>query len=298
VISRTPPGGPAAGVPAAGGPGAGAVPSGTTPGWVKAVGVPLAVVIALFALGGAVTAAFLADSVSAHHVTVQEVDVASPTSVTVIADADDIQIVPGGTGKVVLEQAAEARAPTRAMAQQAAASPPIPVSFTGGQVTIDDRSQRRKAAPHSHRLKVQVPADARLVVRTTRGDVAVVGTSGDIDIAVQAGDVRLDGTTVTGETRARATFGDVEYSGVLRHGSLDLQAINGSVRADLPLSTNAHLEASAADGDVEIDPAWPVVPARLPDHPPAAHASGDLGTGADGTVTLGVGVGDVRLAVR
>lgn len=126
----------------------------------------------------------------------------------------------------------------------------------------------------SEDLDVDVPRDARLVVRTMSGDVEAAGVRGESRWATASGDVRLglDGGPVAIESMsgdvtlaatrplrvsARAVSGDLRLRAP-RIDELDASTTSGDVRIEAELHRDGTHRVSSVSGDVELVTPSPV----------------------------------------
>jgi DUF4097 and DUF4098 domain-containing protein YvlB len=115
------------------------------------------------------------------------------------------------------------------------------------------------------KLEVWIPVGARVVARSTSGDVTVKGTKSPVDARSTSGDVIVTDATdriiiesVSGDVRASQLSGDVRSESV--SGTIEIRDATGSVRAettsgDVTLTgvTSRSVYATTVSGEVEYD---------------------------------------------
>lgn len=115
------------------------------------------------------------------------------------------------------------------------------------------------------KLEVWVPVGARVVARSTSGDVTVKGTKGEVDARSTSGDVVVSDATdhitiesVSGDVHGAQLKGDVRSESV--SGTVEIRDASGPVRAettsgDISLLgvTSANVFATTVSGEVEYD---------------------------------------------
>ena len=128
-------------------------------------------------------------------------------------------------------------------------------------------------------VEVEVPRDARVVVTSSAGDVAVRDVAGGATLKTTSGDISVK--RAAGPIMAEAASGDVNVTAV-EPIALEVRAVSGDVQARAPRFERVAIETIS--GDVELGGAFaPRVPHTI------STVSGDV------EVTL---VGGLTLAVR
>lgn len=115
------------------------------------------------------------------------------------------------------------------------------------------------------KLEVWVPVGARVVARSTSGDVTVKGTKSPVDARSTSGDVvvtdatdRITIESVSGDVRASQLSGDVRSESV--SGTIEIRDATGPVRAETTSGdvsligvTSRSVYATTVSGEVEYD---------------------------------------------
>ncbi len=96
-------------------------------------------------------------------------------------------------------------------------------------------------------VEVDVPRDARVVVTSAAGDVAVRDVLGGVTLKTAPGDISVK--RAAGSITAEAASGDVSVTAV-EPVSLDVRAVSGDVRARAPRFDRVKIET--VSGDVEL----------------------------------------------
>jgi hypothetical protein len=127
-------------------------------------------------------------------------------------------------------------------------------------------------------IEVEVPRDARVIVSSTAGDVAVRDVLGGATVRTTSGDVSLK--RVAGSVTAEAASGDVHVTAG-EPVALEVRAVSGDVEARAPRFERVAIET--VSGDVELAGAFA---------PRVSHAvsttSGDVELAPVGGLTLAV----------
>ena len=115
------------------------------------------------------------------------------------------------------------------------------------------------------KLEVWIPVGARVIARSTSGDVTVKGTKSPVDARSTSGDVVVSDATdritiesVSGDVRASQLSGDVRSESV--SGTIEIRDANGPVRAETTSGdvsllgvTSRNVYATTVSGEVEYD---------------------------------------------
>ena len=271
----------------------------SVPVWVKALAVVLASCGLALALPLALGGAALIDGVSADRSSTQTAACEPGGTVSIKIASAHIVIVPGADGQVVVDEHDTARALTRRLAQVELDGMRTIVLPSGkGVVVITDTSNLLGSfgATRDRRLTVHVPATAALSVTAASADIEVSGISGDVNIETASGSVRMRDMEVSGRLDARVVSGSLEYDGTVHGGNLQLSAVSGSVRADIPKTTDVHFEASTVSGAIIIDRGFPIP--VIGSGRAAQSAKGDIGAGGPAALTMSTVSGAVYLRIR
>ncbi|MGQ0647027.1 MAG: DUF4097 family beta strand repeat-containing protein [Gemmatimonadaceae bacterium] len=126
--------------------------------------------------------------------------------------------------------------------------------FSSSRLTIEQRTERgnswRSSRSSEMRYEISVPRGARLMLRSSSGDVTVRGTGGEVEATSQSGDItiedvseRVEVGTISGDVMLRNVKGNVEANSV--SGSVDASEIEGDIHLS---STSGDLTVSNARG--------------------------------------------------
>lgn len=99
--------------------------------------------------------------------------------------------------------------------------------------------------------RATVPADAQVTVRTSAGDVNVMGTGGRLDLESNAGDVDVSEVTST-KIRAATTAGDVAISTRATPQQVEANTTAGDIEIAVPDESYRVMSETTA-GHVEVD---------------------------------------------
>jgi hypothetical protein len=98
---------------------------------------------------------------------------------------------------------------------------------------------------------VAVPPSTPLRVRSSRGDVTIAGSSERLSVMAANGSVT--GRMLSGRIEVRATNGNakIDVAEVGRE-PIDIRAVNGFVQLGLPVSANANVSLTSANGRADV----------------------------------------------
>lgn len=133
--------------------------------------------------------------------------------------------------------------------------------FSSSRISLDIQSVRGRMG--DTRYEVSVPAGARVITRSTSGDLSVRGVKGPVEARTTSGDVEVDeatdritlesvsggvrGTRLTGEVRAESVSGSVELERV--SGDIRVESTSGDITiAD---ATSRNVFSTTVSGEVE-----------------------------------------------
>ncbi|HEX9108668.1 MAG TPA: hypothetical protein VF832_15595, partial [Longimicrobiales bacterium] len=99
---------------------------------------------------------------------------------------------------------------------------------------------------------VQIPAGVSFLGRTVNGEVTAENLSGNVDVQTVNGSVRAN---ATGLVRAHTVNGgiDVTMGRADWTGTLELETVNGGVHVTLPANTSAEVDAATVNGGLSTD---------------------------------------------
>ena len=136
-------------------------------------------------------------------------------------------------------------------------------SLSASRVSIDVEPVSGRTG--DSKLEVWVPVGARVVARSTSGDVTVKGTKAEVDAHSTSGDVVVSDATdritiesVSGDVRGSQLNGDVRSESV--SGTIEIRDASGPVRAETTSGdvsllgvTSRSVFATTVSGEVEYD---------------------------------------------
>ena len=103
----------------------------------------------------------------------------------------------------------------------------------------------------SVQFRVEVPAGLKAAFRTRNGQVRLDNVDGRFDAQTTNGGVV--GRDVKGSIRASTINGGVQMDVDAVRGDVDLRAVNGGIRLELPPELNADIDAGTVNGGVSVD---------------------------------------------
>ena len=159
----------------------------------------------------------------------------------------------GGQVEVVAER--EVSAPSDEAAQAGLKRLTMLESVTADSVRIEAKVEREQGASirvgASVKYRVLVPAGVRVSFKNDTGETILTGLSSGVMASGTNGPVR--GRDLSGPVDAATVNGVVELSFVTVNADVKAQTINGSVGIQMPVDTNATLDARAVNGGVRVD---------------------------------------------
>lgn len=138
----------------------------------------------------------------------------------------------------------------------------LDISSSRISLEIEGRGSWGSRSRGETRYEVSVPRGARVIARSTSGDVTLRGTGGEVDAGSTSGDVlvedaarRIELSSVSGDVTGRALKGTIEATSV--SGSVEVENAEGEVHAgttsgDVVLTnvTSRDVEASTTSGEI------------------------------------------------
>jgi DUF4097 and DUF4098 domain-containing protein YvlB len=136
-------------------------------------------------------------------------------------------------------------------------------TMTASRLSLETEAVRGRLG--DSKLEVWIPVGARVVARSTSGDVTVKGTKAPVDARSTSGDVVVTDATdhitvesVSGDVRASQLSGDVRTESV--SGTIEIRDATGPVRAETTSGdvsligvTSRSVYATTVSGEVEYD---------------------------------------------
>jgi hypothetical protein len=254
-------------------------------------------VLACAVLGG-VFAGFLihvANQVSTSTTTTQTFSVTGTPSLDIKDTAGNVEVVTGDAGTVNVEVTKRARATTRDEADSDLNSIRVDVTQVGNTIRVTTSFDEGNGLARQRRvdLTITVPPTANVTAQVTAGQVSISDVGGLFDVSVLAGDLEMKGVTLADGSRLHVTTGDAQLSGTIPTGaSLDVSVDTGEASLELPASTAAHLDARTNIGSIDVS-GWNLSASK---QNVGASAVGDLGTNPQGSITVRVQTGDIKIS--
>lgn len=223
-----------------------------------------------------------------------------PASPEVIVDVrhGSIDVEPGDDGAIVVE--AESRAENDAEVAKIGLIQSVEGKVARiGWETTDQVYDRRQVS-----LKLKVPKDSVLKLKSGAGSIAVSMTTRGLDARTNAGEIRVD--QVVGDLTLETGAGAVKVAGAdgtvkisTNAGSLDLagrfrgensaKSSAGAVQVALPADAKLKVEASSGAGSLDNDFGWKRSKGV------GGSVAGTLGDGSEGSFVLRTNAGSVRI---
>lgn len=227
-------------------------------GWVKASAgclVALAAVMACCALGTGFAAGLQIVSTTTSATQSQSFAVTGTPDIVLNATAGNVSIIAGESSTVDIKLNKSARAVSRGLAQQMLDQMRFDAAQNGNTITITNSFGNWGPNPfvfnRSEEMTISVPAATDLDTTLSAGNLTITGTTGALRVHSTAGNVTLDGVTLSGSSLLHLTAGDITLHGTLAtHTALEVDDTAGNVSLFLPADTSAHLDATVTAGRV------------------------------------------------
>jgi DUF4097 and DUF4098 domain-containing protein YvlB len=206
--------------------------------------------------------AFAAPTLAAEKVFDRTFTVTPGGLLTVNADAADISVESGSTDKVVVHIVASA-------SQSELDALDLSAEQTSSGVTVEALKAKSRGSlwvswNMDARIKVSVPRNYRVDLKTSGGDMSVIGIAGDANGKTSGGDIDL--RDITGQVKMRTSGGDVKAASIkgdlnlvtsggeivvkTAQGRVDVETSGGGIRLD---SIEGPTRARTSSGDVVIN---------------------------------------------
>lgn len=140
--------------------------------------------------------------------------------------------------------------------------------LTPSRVTLEVHSARGNGGGRytgETKYELSVPRGARVIAKSSSGDIVLTGTAGEVEANSTSGDLeitdaagRIEIGTLSGEIRGRSLKGDVQANSV--NGNIELDQVQGEIRmsttsGDITLlgATSRMVDASTTSGEITYD---------------------------------------------
>ncbi len=260
----------------------------------------LLVLLACALVGGLVMGiAFkLANEVTATATATQSFVVTDTPSLDIHNASGRMQVQPGAPGNVTVQMTKTARDASLNAARADLDNITVNATQTGDQITISTSLQDEGffAGSSSVNLLITVPPNANITADVPAGDIQISGVSGQMELTGGAGDVTLQGMTLSDGSRIHVATGSVTFQGTIApNATVDLSVSTGDVTLQLPADTVAQLDARTNIGNIHIS-GWSLQPTRINNVGTAANGLlGPQGQAA-GTIHVRVDTGDITVS--
>ncbi len=308
--------------------------------WVPVVGGCLMAVAALTALlvaGAGVLYALELRSEPERATVTRSFAVTGTPTVTLQVDAENVRVVRGDAGQVMVRLTKEVRAISHQQAQRDLAAITLDASQTGDRIEIRSHLTPFHVFPtyltRASELVVTVPQATNLDASLQAGNFDAAELMGTCAVTVSAGNLTLErmtftdqatlhvgagnlsATDITGGLTATADFGDLRLRDATVTHSSTMRVSAGDLDFDGSLAPGVSLDVLDNAGDVSL-----ALPRATDVHLDAtanvgsvsvsgwsisqsnsgvgAHAEGDLSAQPTGAVTIRVDAGDITLTTR
>jgi hypothetical protein len=210
--------------------------------------------------------------------------------------AGQINIHQGTSNTQILVRATRtAHGTSQQEAQQNLSSVEVSVTPSGNSITIGTTMSKNGSILTGFAtvdLDITTPAHSNVQATADAGTMQLDGVSGVFDLTVDLGDLEMRNVTCGDGSQLRVNAGEAHLSGGLEKGASLSATVNaGDLRLDLPADTSAHLHASTGAGSITIS-GWAITPTGSNS---GMSANGDLGSNAQGTITLRDDTGDITV---
>jgi len=104
--------------------------------------------------------------------------------------------------------------------------------------------------------RVLLPSGLSATFRTENGQIRLDNVDGRVEVATTNGNI--SGRAVSGSLTASTVNGAVQMGLDTIRGDVDITAVNGGIRVELPRSVDAQLDAGTINGGVRVDDELPL----------------------------------------
>jgi len=251
------------------------------------------VAVSLVALAGAIALAACAIGSAEAEVIDDVFNVGGPTRVEASIDNGNIEVSADGSQGDAVRVTATVwdRERVNYHTEREGDTVKIVASVNGGAGSSGQEDRRAD-------IRVSVPQDTELVLKTSNGSIKVSGVTGQVsastsngavsvsrvsgDVEVEASNGRVELDDVTGQVKVETSNGPIGFNGTLRPGSSNsLKSSNGDVEVTLVDTAGVEVDAAASNGRVRSQ-----LPVAL------------SGTARDNELVGTIGDGGSRLEIR
>lgn len=142
-------------------------------------------------------------------------------------------------------------------------------------------------------IDVTVPQQTNMQVRLNAGNITMHGITGQLTTQVDAGNIDVQGGTLSDGSQVQSSVGNVTYQGALASGAkVSIGANTGSVTVTLPANTATSINASTAVGSIGVS-GWDLSPSTV--NTTGQALSGTLGSSANGSLSVKVNTGSITI---
>jgi DUF4097 and DUF4098 domain-containing protein YvlB len=104
--------------------------------------------------------------------------------------------------------------------------------------------------------RVLLPPGLSAMFRSDSGSIRLDNVDGHMEVATTNG--TITGRAVSGSVNASTVNGAVQMGLETIRGDVEITAVNGGIRVELPRSIDAQLEASTVNGGVRVEDELPI----------------------------------------
>ncbi len=263
------------------------------------VGLCVLIVIGCALLGGAITGLIytFTNQKEATATGSQTLAVSGTSTLDVMNVAGSITVERGNADEVKVVYYKRAHDITQGDAQRALNAMVVTISQAGNTISVSVRSPNTASmeafgSQHTVDITLTVPSTANLRLRLTAGNVRVRDITGTLTSTVQAGNVDLEGLSLSGSNSVRVGAGNVTFDGSLLVGSaLDVRVATGNADMKLPSNSAIHITSDTSVGDVTIS-GWPITPTHAGT---GASATGNTAMTPTSTLTIHCDTGRISV---
>lgn len=177
-----------------------------------------------------------------------------------IVNVNGAIVVNAGTGpQVEVKATRQARAASDEEAQALLKETSITEEVAPERVSIqtsNGTSVLRGRRSVNVEYQIRVPAGMRVTVKTENGGIGLHDVDGNLTASTTNGGIR--GTNIAGAVSAHIVNGGIVMEIARVGGPVQLDAVNGGIRLDVPGGVNANLEAQAVNGGVSTEDGFPI----------------------------------------
>ena len=207
-----------------------------------------AIILILFALGGAFSFAHNANSGPATAYPTRTFTVGAMPKVVVNAEAGTIQFHAGSSDTVTVTATEKDGGPFN---QSHGANIQSTQDSNSNTITVDEQKSSGFINNANVIIDVTLPANSDIQTTLNLGDISIDGVSGTMDVKDDTGKIDISNSTLTGTSSIRENIGDITFQGAITSdGDYTFENNTGAINLTLPTNQIFALDSKTNIGKV------------------------------------------------